>query len=119
MMGELSPILLSAPRRKQISTPRNRLETRQVRSRAGTINYLGVSVSLMSAYVSSCMQLLIPSVTIRGIREVNGLLRDLKRREHSLKYIQPSKEEHSRARVVVFSDAGFPHGGPVKPPILY
>ncbi len=41
-------------------------------------------------------------------------VRELLRREPILTYLQPSLEEQARAKLVVFSDAGFPHQGELK-----
>eukprot|EP00171_Calliarthron_tuberculosum_P003431 IDg3431t1 len=90
------------------------MEHRQIKSLAGKLGYLGVAVSPFASFASSYMQQCLPSMTIAGMKEVNGIVREVVRKDQLLVYLQPSKEERMNARVVAFSDAGFPHQGNIK-----
>eukprot|EP00171_Calliarthron_tuberculosum_P022845 IDg22845t1 len=55
------------------------------------------------------MQQCIPELNIAGLKTINGVLRDVARRQHKIQYPQPTVEEAHKAHILVFSDAGFPH----------
>ena len=57
------------------------------------------------------MQQMIPSITIAGVKYVNGVARDILRRTSCVTYTGPEEVDRSLERVVVFSDAGYPHSG--------
>eukprot|EP00171_Calliarthron_tuberculosum_P008723 IDg8723t1 len=60
------------------------------------------------------MQQCLPSMTIAGMKEFNGVIKEVVRKDPVLIYLQPSKEEQRNARLIAFSDARFPHRGKLK-----
>ena len=86
MADDLTCIVLEAHRRKQPFSPIARSEIREVRSRAGTINYIGTAVSPLCAFVASFMQQCIPEMKVQGLKMVNGMIKDLKGRPTTICY---------------------------------
>lgn len=70
--------------------------------------YLGMAMYPPALLISSVMQQSIPHLTVSRIKELNGVVRDLQRRQRMLTYNAPGKGL-DEARIVIFSDAGYPH----------
>lgn len=109
--AELELFSISPPRRKQVGERLSQVEIRSVRRVAGKIGYLGTCVSPFAAFASSYLQQCLPRMTVAGLKMANGIIREVMRYEPTIMYLRPSEEEKSRARIVAFSDAGFPHSG--------
>lgn len=114
MLRELTPVLVSPSRRKHVHSRLTPLRIRHVRSRAGFLNYLSVAVSPFSAFAASFIQQLVPAVTVGGLKQVNRIIRDIKKRMLMITYLRPTPQERTAAHIVTFSDAGFPHVADLK-----
>eukprot|EP00171_Calliarthron_tuberculosum_P017429 IDg17429t1 len=66
------------------------------------------------SFTASFTQQLLSSMVIAGLKVANGAIREINRKYPMLVYLQPSKKERKIVRVVMFSDAGFPHQGSLK-----
>lgn len=53
-------------------------------------------------------------MTIDGLRFVNNIIRDVKRRSTTITYLRPTADKRKHATTVAFSDAGFTHRGEEK-----
>jgi len=105
---EVDVMQLQPARRKDISSEVSAMEQKKIRTMAGKLGYLGISTSPMASFAASFIQQLIPKMTIAGVKYANGIARDLLKRQMCITYIRPQDEVKSLARIVVFSDAGFP-----------
>ena len=105
---------LSPGRRKDISSECTSVEVRKVRTMAGKLGYLGVSISPLASFAASFIQQIVPKITVAGVKHSNGITRDVLKRSSQITYLRPSPEEVEQTRLVVFSDAGFPHNGLMK-----
>ena len=105
---------LTPGRRKDIASECNTLEISKVRSMADKLGYMGVAVSPIAAFAASYIQQIVPKMIIAGVKHANGIARDILRRENRVCYLRPTVDAVRRARIVVFSDAGFPHKGAKK-----
>lgn len=87
------------------------LEVREVRRIAGKIDYLRTAESSFASFASSYLQQCLPTMTISDIKFRNGTIWEVIRREATITCLKPNLEELEKARIVVFSDAGFSHSG--------
>ena len=106
---EIEPITLPAGRRKQISDDASQTEITKLRSIAGKLGYLGIACSPLASFAASYLQQCIPKLTVGTLKSLNGVIRDVSRRIHEVKYLQPSVAEQEKAFILAFSDAGYPH----------
>lgn len=106
---EIIPFSISPPRRKQLASKLTSTELRDVRSMPGKIGYLGVATSPFAAFAASYIQQCIPTLTIAGLKSINGVVREVKRRTALITYLKPTTDEIQNTRIVSFSDAGDCH----------
>ena len=92
VVDDLTCIVL-VHRRKQPFSPIARSEIREVRSRAGTINYIGTAVSPLCAFVACFMQQCIPEMKVQGLKMDNRMIKDLKGRPTTICYYKTTEEE--------------------------
>ena len=78
---------------------------------AGKLGYIGVAVSPLASFAASYIQQLITKLSIAGLKHANGIAKDVLKSESQLFYLRTNSDEIRNARIVVFSDAGFPHKG--------
>ena len=105
---QISAINLSPLRRKQIGDDASSSEIRKVRSLAGCLVYIGIACYPPALLLSSIIQQSAPYLRVGNIKEFNGMVRDMLRRERTVIYQRPSIDL-SHARIVAFCDAGYPH----------
>ena len=108
-LEKLSPMRLNPSRRKQVPEPITRREERMVRALAGTLGYLGTCVSPFALFAGSFIQQMIPRMNVNGIKQANAICRSISQRSAMISYVSPREEDITKARIIAFSDAGFPH----------
>ena len=111
LKSEVEVVVLSPSRRKNISAEVTDSESRSVRSMAGKLGYIGVAVSPLASFAASYVQQILPKMTVAGVKHSNGIAKDILRRDIKILYIRPTPVEVRRARIAVFTDAGYPHQG--------
>ena len=105
---DIRPILMTPLRRKQISDKASRNEIYQVGSLAGSITYMSIALYPPALMVSSLMQQSVPFLNVARIKQMNGFVRDMMKRDRKLCYLK-NDVKLADARVIIFSDAGYPH----------
>ena len=111
LLADAKAIHLSPVRRKDIAAEASKDEQKLLRSAAGKMGYLGVSISPLAAFCASYIQQIIPKISIAGVKYMNGICRDVIRRDIKIRYLSPKSTEKDNARICIFSDAGFPRKG--------
>lgn len=99
---EVEPVQLTLSRRKDISAEYPAIEQRRMRTMAGQLGYIWVAACPLASFEASYIQKAIPRIKKTGIKEANGMEKDVTRHEMQLMYLRPSKEELYQARLVVF-----------------
>ena len=108
-LEKLKPVRLNPSRRRQVAERITQNEERMIRALAGTLGYMGTCLSPFALFAGSFIQQCIPRMTISGIKQVNAICRSVSKRSAIISYVKPHANDIEKARIIAFSDAGFPH----------
>lgn len=77
------------------------MEIRQVRTIAGKLGYMGVSVPPLVSFAASFPQQSVSKMTVRILNMLNGAIRDNKKRIHEIQHPKPTGYEQEKAPILL------------------